>query len=84
MRKGAIEVFFIDAPVAWYLAGQYESAGLTATTSLLTTESLAWAVRKGDAALLDAATEYLESIRQNGAKTAIMRRWLGAMYAPAK
>lgn len=84
IRKGNIEVFFIDAPVAWYLAGQYESAGLTATTSLLTTESLAWAVRKGDVPLLDSATEYLELIRQNGAKTAIMRRWLGGMYAPAK
>ena len=84
IKKGNIEVFFIDAPVAWYLAGQYESAGLTATTSLLTTEALGWAVRKGDVPLLDAATEYLELIRKNGAKTAIMRRWLGGMYAPGK
>jgi ABC-type amino acid transport substrate-binding protein len=84
VQKGSIEVFFIDAPVAWYLAGQFESRGLTASTTLLTTEALAWAVRKGDVPLLDSATEYLELIRQNGAKTAIMRRWLGAMYAPAK
>lgn len=84
LRKGRIEVFFIDAPVAWHLAGKYEAAGLTATTTLLTTEALAWAVRKGDVPLLDAATEYLELIRQNGVKTAIMRRWLGAMYAPVK
>jgi ABC-type amino acid transport substrate-binding protein len=84
ITKGRIEILFIDALVAWRLAGQYETAGLTATTSLLTTESLAWAVRKGDIALLDAATDYHEIIRRDGQKTALMRRWLGAAYRPAQ
>lgn len=84
IRKGKIEIMFLDAPVAWYLAGQYEAAGLTATRSLLTNESLAWATSKNNVALLDAATEYLESIRRDGFKTQVMRRWLGTAYAPAQ
>jgi len=83
IQKGKIEIFFIDALVAWRLAGQFEAAGLTATTSLLTTESLAWAVRKGDSALLEAATAYHQHIREDGEKTLLMRRWMGTNYRPA-
>lgn len=82
--KGKIEIFFVDALVAWRLAGQYEAAGLTATTSLLTTESLAWAVRKDDPALLAAVTQYHQLIRENGEKTLLMRRWMGMNYRPAE
>lgn len=82
--RGQIEIFFTDALVAWRLAGQFEASGLTATTSLLTTDLLAWAVRKDDIQMLDAATEYHEKIRLDGQKTALMRRWLGAAYRPAQ
>ena len=84
LLKRKIEIYFTDALVAWRLAGQYEAYGLTATTSLLTTESLAWAVRKNDPELLASASAYHQQSRENGEKTLLMRAWLGMYYRPAQ
>ena len=55
-----IDMFIHDAPMVLYLASENENKGLTALFALLTTENLAWGVRKDNLALLKSANSFLE------------------------
>jgi ABC-type amino acid transport substrate-binding protein len=80
--KKKIDVFLHDAPVNWWLASVHEADGLTVIHAFLTTESIAWAVRKDDAGLLTAANDYLGTILQDGRLTAAVARWFGRTTRP--
>jgi len=71
-----IDVFIHDAPVTWWLASEYEAKGLTMIPALLTQESLAWAVRKDNTSLRDAANQFLEKVRQNKELQGVIKRWI--------
>jgi polar amino acid transport system substrate-binding protein len=77
LAKKKIDVFLHDAPVNWWLASTHEAEGLTVINAFLTAETLGWAVRKDDAELLNAANEYLETIRKDGRLTAAVLKWMG-------
>lgn len=80
MQAKKLDLFIIDAPIAWWMAGQHETAGITVMGDLLNTEYLAWAVAKGNTAMLSAANDYLAASTKNGQQQEILRRWLGAFY----
>jgi ABC-type amino acid transport substrate-binding protein len=71
-----IDAFIHDVPVVWWLASVNEAKGLTVMQVLLTKENLAWAVRKDNTELLDAANQFLTQARQNGELQAVIKRWL--------
>ena len=82
MQDKKLDIFIIDAPIAWWMAGQHEAAGITVMGDLLNTEYLAWAVAKGNTAMLKAANDYLDASTKSGKQQEILRRWLGAFYRP--
>lgn len=82
MEAKKVDIFIIDAPIAWWMAGQHEAAGITVMGDLLNTEYLAWAVTKGNTAILTAANNYLAASAKNGKQQEILSRWLGAFYRP--
>jgi polar amino acid transport system substrate-binding protein len=82
MQAKKLDLFIIDAPIAWWMAGQHEAAGITVMGDLLNTEYLAWAIAKGNTELLTTANDYLAASTKNGQQQEILRRWLGAFYRP--
>lgn len=82
MQAKKLDLFIIDAPIAWWMVGQYEAAGITVMGDLLNTEYLAWAVAKGNTEMLNAANDYLAASTKDGQQQVILRRWLGAFYQP--
>lgn len=74
--KNRIDVFIHDAPVNWWLASTYESAGLAVLNTYLTEEYLAWGVNKNNAQLLAEANQFIDQARTNGRMRAIVRNWL--------
>ncbi len=77
LAKKKIDVFVHDAPVNHWLASTREAEGLTVVDAFLTSEPIAWAVRKDDPVLLNAANDYLKTISQDGRLTATIVRWFG-------
>ncbi len=80
MQAKKLDLFIIDAPIAWWMAGQHEAAGITVMGDLLNEEYLAWAVAKGNTELLKAANDFFAASTKDGRQQAILRRWLGAFY----
>lgn len=76
LLSGQIDAFVCDGPVNWWLASENEAAGLTVMGGYLTEEYLAWAVRKNDADLLQAANRFIEKGQQNGRISTIVRNWI--------
>lgn len=76
LAKKQIDLFISDSPTVWWLEGLNEATGLVAVPILLSEEYLAWAVRKSDAALLEAANRTLEKLHQNGQGAQIIKRWI--------
>jgi len=73
-----IDFFVHDAPTSWDLAQQPNSP-LMSLFKPLTSEKLAWAVRKDDTALLDALNRALRELADNGRLAAIQ-----GYYIPIK
>lgn len=65
-----------DAPTALWLASEYEARGVTVLPELLTREPLAWAVRREDPALLEAANKMLSAWKQDGRLKTTIQRWV--------
>jgi len=65
-----------DAPTAFWLAAEYEGRGVTVLPQLLTRESLAWAVRREDPSLLEAANKMLAAWKQDGRLKTLLQRWI--------
>jgi ABC-type amino acid transport substrate-binding protein len=74
--KGDIDIFIHDAPVIMYLGSENENRRVTPIYSLFTEEYLAWAMRKDDTALLDAANAFLQEIHKNGRLKQMIQRWI--------
>lgn len=65
LKANRIDVVIADAPVIWRL-GSLHPGSLTAVRKLLTTEDLAWAVRRNDTELLNAANAAIQQWRADG------------------
>jgi len=71
-----IDLFISDSTLAWYLAGMHAGDGLTVVPIPLNEERLAWAVRKGDDALMASANAYLAQATQDGSLQQVLKRWM--------
>ena len=65
-----------DAPRILVLAAENETEGLSPIPTLLTEEYLAWAVRKKDQELLQAADNFIARIKEDGSITKMIGRWI--------
>jgi len=74
--KNKIDAFITDASVNWYQAAVNEAKGLVVLNLRLTQESLAWAVRKEDASLLQAANDFAQKAIASGELKNMVERWL--------
>jgi ABC-type amino acid transport substrate-binding protein len=61
-----VDVVLHDAPVLWRLTMRNPSADYRVIPQLLTSERLAWAVRRGNSTLLAQANSAIEKWRKNG------------------
>ena len=73
--KKKINLFITDSTLVWHLAGTYANEGLTAVPIPLSEETLAWAVRKHDDALLASVNEFVIKGNQDGTFLKVFRRW---------
>jgi polar amino acid transport system substrate-binding protein len=81
LRNRRVSLFIHDGySIAWLVSEN--EAELTATWTPLTEEHLAWAVRRQDADLLQAANTLLARMKEDGTLTSVIRRWLPYMVSP--
>jgi polar amino acid transport system substrate-binding protein len=75
LSQGRLDLIISDAPqVAWAVS---EHAGmLQILRVMLTQENIAWAFRREDVRLRDAANVALTTMRQDGRLRAILQRWI--------
>ena len=73
--KKKIGLFVSDSPLVWYLAGKHAADGLTVVPMALSEERLAWAVRKTDDELRDAANQFITQAMKDGSMVKIFQRW---------
>lgn len=66
LSSGKVDVVIHDAPVLWRLTADNPTAPYKLAPALLTRESLAWAVRRGDTTLRNKANAALAKWRKNG------------------
>lgn len=76
LMNGKVDLVLHDLPVLWYLAAQNPTAGYRVVPSRVTTENLAWAVRRGNTALRDQANNALAKWRKNGTLDRILRTYM--------
>jgi polar amino acid transport system substrate-binding protein len=78
LRAGEIDFFVHDAPTIWRLTGQFDPANddLAGRYRPLTTEYLAWAVRKDEKALRDTLNGVLTRWEKDGVIDEILDRWI--------
>lgn len=75
LAKKKINLFVSDSTLVWYLAGTHANEGLAAVSIPLSEETLAYAVRKGDDALLASVNEFITKSNQDGTILKAFRRW---------
>ena len=73
--KKKVNLFISDSTLVWYLAGTYGNDGLTVVPIPLSEETLAWAVRKQDDALLGSVNDFVTKGNQDGTFLKAFRRW---------
>ncbi|MBK7950160.1 MAG: transporter substrate-binding domain-containing protein [Deltaproteobacteria bacterium] len=76
LRAGRIDFFVHDAPTVWRIAGDPAQRDLHGLYQLLTDESLAWAVRRGDAALESQLDQAVAEWTRDGRIEAVIDRWI--------
>ena len=76
LREDNIDLYIHDAPTSWRLASSDEDDDLISTYKPLTSESLAWAVRKDDTALLADLNRALAQMQTQGTLQYIINRWI--------
>jgi len=74
--KQKIDLFISDSPMIWYLAGHYETKGLTVAPMLLSQEQLGWGVRRTDTELLRQVNSFLAKAQTSGELNRIFGRWM--------
>jgi len=73
--KKKINLFISDSTLVWYLAGMHAQDGLSVVKFPLSEETLAWAVRKSDDALLTSVNEFITTASKDGTLLKAFRRW---------
>jgi polar amino acid transport system substrate-binding protein len=76
LRKGEIDLYVHDAPTSWRLATSEGDKDLLSLYHPLTTERLAWAVRKDDALLAASLNDAQATMKANGSLGYILNRWI--------
>lgn len=76
LLKKRIDLFVSDSTLAWHLAGVHSGDGLSVVPTPLSEERLAWAVRKGNDTVLNAANAYLTQATQDGSLRQVLQRWM--------
>jgi ABC-type amino acid transport substrate-binding protein len=76
LQARAVDVYIHDAPTSWGLASLREYQDLMSLYRPLTSESLAWAVRKDNVMLLGQLNFALEQLQANGRLRAIQNYWI--------
>ena len=76
LRAGATDVYVHDAPTSWGLAASKEDQDLLSLYRPLTSESMAWAVRKDSVVLLGQLNAALEELQANGRLRVIQNYWI--------
>lgn len=76
LNDGGIDIFIHDAPTSWDLAVSPWADTLISLFRPLTTESLAWAVRKDDKVLLRGLNEALAGLKASGKLESMQYRWI--------
>jgi len=76
LRSGEIHLYIHDAPTSWQLATSGDNDDLISLYHPLTSESLAWAVRKDDQVLVQELNSALEKMKANGTLRYILNRWI--------
>lgn len=76
LRAGEINFYIHDAPTSWKIAQSSEYGDLMPLYRSLTTEQLAWAVKKGNKKLLDELNLALGELMLNGSAGVIQNHWI--------
>ena len=76
LRSGQVDCVLHDAPVLWRITADNPTAGYTVIPKLLAKETLAWAVRRGDATLLNQANAALAKWKANGTLDRTLRLYM--------
>lgn len=78
LRRGEVDIFIHDAPAIWDVRGRplFADQQLKGVYRPLTTEPLAWAVRKDDAKLLQRLNETLAQWQQTGVVEQVLAYWM--------
>jgi ABC-type amino acid transport substrate-binding protein len=71
-----VDMVLHDAPVLWHLTARNPSADYRVIPRLLSNETLAWAVRRGDSELLRQANSALAKWRKNGMLDRTLRSYM--------
>lgn len=78
--KEKIDMFISDSPMIWYLAGRYETKGLTVAAMLLSEEQLGWGVRRTDTDLIKQINSFLAKAQTSGELNRIFGRWMPGFH----
>ena len=76
LRANVTDAYIHDAPTSWALANSKEDQDLFSLYRPLTSENLAWAVRKGNRTLLSQINAALDSLEAKGHIQAIKNSWI--------
>lgn len=76
LRDKRIDLFIDDGPVLRSYAAEYADEGLVLLKTRLTSEELAWAVRRDDPALLKAVNSALATWKKDGTLQLLLKKWL--------
>lgn len=76
LSEGKVDVVLHDAPVLWRIAAENPGANYRIIPKLLTKETLAWAVRRGDSVMLKEANAALAKWRSNGTLNRTLRTYM--------
>lgn len=71
-----IDILIDDGPIILMLASEYDTKGLTTSTSHLTEEQYAWGIRKNDIELLNSANRFIDEYKREGKLNSIISRWI--------
>ena len=76
LKNNTIDMLVYDGVAVLMLESENTRFGFKKVPLFLTDEYLAWGVAKDNAELLDAANQFLEEARANGALREILSRWI--------
>ncbi len=75
LRYNQIDLLVYDAPAAWWLALRHQDE-LALAPPVFARQEVAWAFRRGSAALREAANRALDDWQRDGTLETVLKRWL--------